>query len=173
MVRQKGLDLILQSALIRSIDAQFVFLGAGEPYYEQALTAIAAARPQHVGVQLDFTDALEHRLMAGADLFLMPSEYEPCGLTQMRAQRYGALPVGRRVGGIADTVEDDVTGFLFDDYRVEALEWAMSRALARFADREAWAQRMHTAMQRDFGWARAAERYHGVYNRAMAIAQAR
>ena len=67
-------------------------------------------------MQLDFTDRLEHRLMAGADIFLMPSLYEPCGLTQMRAQRYGALPVVRRVGGLADTVEDGVTGFVFDEY---------------------------------------------------------
>jgi starch synthase len=126
-----------------------------------------------VGVQLDFTDRLEHRLMAGADIFLMPSQYEPCGLTQMRAQRYGALPIGRRVGGIADTIEDDVTGFLFDEYTSDALERAISRSLARFADRDAWEARMRTAMQRDFGWERAAERYAGVYSRALAIAQAR
>lgn len=173
MVTQKGLDLILNSHLVWNLDAQFVFLGAGEARYERALTQLAAARPRHVGVQLDFTDRLEHRLMAGADIFLMPSQYEPCGLTQMRAQRYGALPVGRRVGGIADTVEDDVTGFLFDEYTAGALDWAMSRALARFADRDAWEPRMLTAMKRDFGWERAAERYATVYQRAIQIAQQR
>jgi starch synthase len=173
MVQQKGLDLILGSPLVRQLDAQFVFLGAGEARYERALTQLAASRPHHVGVQLDFTDRLEHRLMAGADIFLMPSQYEPCGLTQMRAQRYGALPIGRRVGGIADTVEDDVTGFLFDEYTPDALERAISRSLARFADRDAWDARMRTAMLRDFGWERAAERYAGVYSRALAIAQAR
>ena len=172
MVTQKGLDLVLGSQLVRTLDAQFVFLGAGERRYEQALLQLSAARPQHVGVQLDFTDRLEHRLMAGADLFLMPSQYEPCGLTQMRAQRYGALPVARRVGGIADTVDDDVTGFLFDEYTPGAFDWAISRALARFADREAWSTRMRVAMTRDFGWERAAERYDEVYRKAtLALAQ--
>lgn len=173
MVMQKGLDLILNSHLIWNLDAQFVFLGAGERRYERSLLQLASMRPRHVGVQLDFTDRLEHRLMAGADMFLMPSQYEPCGLTQMRAQRYGALPIGRRVGGIADTVDDDVTGFLFDEYNAGALDWAISRALARFADRDAWEPRMRTAMSRDFGWERAAERYAEVYQRATIIARQR
>jgi len=173
MVMQKGLDLILNSHLVWNLDAQFVFLGAGEPRYERALAHLASLRPRHVGVQLDFTDRLEHRLMAGADMFLMPSQYEPCGLTQMRAQRYGALPIGRRVGGIADTIDDDVTGFLFDEYSAGAMDWAISRALARFADRDAWEPRMRTAMQRDFGWERAAERYSEVYRRAVRIAAQR
>ena len=173
LVVQKGLDLILQSQLIRHLDAQFVFLGAGDPAYEQALLQLAASRPQHVGVQLDFTDALEHRLMAGADLFLMPSQYEPCGLTQMRAQRYGALPIGRRVGGINDTILDDATGFLFDRFAPEALDAGIARALARFHDPHAWAPRMRQAMQRDFGWARAADRYRAVYRQAASIVRTR
>ena len=173
MVTQKGLDLILNSNLVWNLDAQFVFLGQGEQRYEQALLQLASRRPQHVGVQLDFTDRLEHRLMAGADIFLMPSQYEPCGLTQMRAQRYGALVVGRRVGGIADTVEDDSTGFLFDEFRAGALDWAMSRALARFSDRAQWEPRMDEAMSRDFGWERSAERYAEVYRSAIGIARSR
>ncbi len=173
MVTQKGLDLVLNSHLVWNMDAQFVFLGQGEPRYEQALTRLAEARPRHVGVQLDFTDRLEHRLMAGADMFLMPSQYEPCGLTQMRAQRYGSLPIGRRVGGIADTVEDDVTGFLFDQFTAGAFDHAISRALVRFGDQAGWAQRMHTAMGRDFGWERSAERYAQVYERARALARSR
>jgi starch synthase len=172
MVTQKGIDLILNSHLVWNLDAQFVFLGAGEPRYEKALTELAAARPRNIGVQLDFTDRLEHRLMAGADMFLMPSQYEPCGLTQMRAQRYGSLPIARRVGGIADTVEDDVTGFLFNEYQPATLDWAMSRALARFADRSAWEPRMHEAMGRDFGWERSAQKYAQVYRRAIARARA-
>ena len=95
MVTQKGLDLILQSDELLALDAQFVFLGSGEKQYETALVELASSAPDRVGVQLDFTDRLEHRLMAGADLFLMPSLYEPCGLTQMRAQRYGAPPIVR------------------------------------------------------------------------------
>ncbi|MEN9816792.1 MAG: hypothetical protein RLZ32_672 [Gemmatimonadota bacterium] len=166
LVAQKGIDLVLRSRLVRTLDAQFVFLGGGDPALERALTALAASRPRHVGVQLKFTDRLEHRLMAGADLFLMPSQYEPCGLTQLRAQRYGALPVARRVGGIADTVRDDETGFLFDDFHPDALDWAITRALARFADPVAWRARMRTAMAQDFGWARSTEQYAAVYARA-------
>jgi len=173
MVKQKGLDVMLASQLVWNLDAQFVFLGAGDPAYERALTALAQARPRHVGVQLDFTDRLEHRLMAGADMFLMPSQYEPCGLTQLRAQRYGALPIGRRVGGIADTVEDDATGFLFDAFEAPAFDRAISRALARFHDANAWLPRMKTAMRRDFGWERSAERYAEVYRRATDIAKHR
>jgi starch synthase len=173
MVTQKGLDLILNSHLVWNMDAQFVFLGQGEPRYERALTQLAERRPRHVGVQFDFTDRLEHRLMAGADMFLMPSQYEPCGLTQMRAQRYGSLPIGRRVGGIADTVEDDVTGYLFDEFTPGAFDHAISRALARFADPRGWAQRMHTAMGRDFGWERSAERYDAAYLHAAAVARSR
>ena len=173
MVVQKGLDLVLNSPLIWTLDAQFVFLGAGEAKYEHALLALATARPQHVGVQLNFTDRLEHRLMAGADLFLMPSQYEPCGLTQMRAQRYGSLPVGRRVGGIADTVQDDTTGFLFDEFQPAALDRAISRGLASFADSSAWALRMRAAMQQDFGWERSAERYAQVYRQAIELVKSR
>ena len=173
IVAQKGLDLILESHLVWHLDAQFVFLGAGDRRYESALTALAQARPRHVGVQLDFTDRLEHRLMAGADMFLMPSQYEPCGLTQLRAQRYGALPIGRRVGGIADTIEDDATGFLFDAFEPKALDWAIQRALARFHDPAAWLPRMKTAMTRDFGWERSAERYAEVYRRASDLARKR
>lgn len=169
MVTQKGLDLLLSSWHVRMLDAQFVFLGAGERRYEQALLALARERPRQVGVQLNFTDRLEHRLMAGADIFLMPSQYEPCGLTQLRAQRYGALPVGRRVGGIADTIEDDVTGFLFDEYNTQAFDHGISRALARFSDPEAWLPRVRAAMNRDFGWARAAQRYADVYKRAIEV----
>jgi starch synthase len=173
MVTQKGLDLILNSYLIWNMDAQFVFLGKGEPRWERALTQLAEARPRHVGVQFNFTDRLEHRLMAGADLFLMPSQYEPCGLTQMRAQRYGSLPVGRRVGGIADTVEDDVTGFLFGEFTPGAMDHAISRALARFADPAAWAPRVHAAMGRDFGWERSVERYARAYVLAASVNRSR
>ena len=102
LVQQKGLDLILGATGLLASDAQFVFLGSGDPRYERALVDLASSAPNRIGVQLDFNDRLEHRLMAGADIFLMPSLYEPCGLTQMRAQRYGAPPVVRRVGGLAD-----------------------------------------------------------------------
>ncbi len=169
LVQQKGLDLILASTRLLSQDAQFVFLGSGDPGYEQALVALAGAAPQQIGVQLDFRDVLEHRLMAGVDLFLMPSLYEPCGLTQMRAQRYGSLPIGRRVGGLADTIEDGVTGFLFDAYDAPALEEAAFRALATYARPAAWARMMHAAMARDFSWQRSVAAYLDVYRRVAAL----
>ncbi len=167
MVTQKGLDLILDSGNLFDTDAQFVFLGGGERAYEAALVDLATRNPGRVGVQLDFTDRLEHRLMAGADLFLMPSLYEPCGLTQMRAQRYGALPVARRVGGLADTISDEQTGFLFDSYTTEAFEAAAFRALARFADPVRWTRMMQHAMARDFSWERSVQNYLAVYRKAL------
>jgi starch synthase len=119
-------------------------------------------------VQLDFTDRLEHRLMAGADLFLMPSLYEPCGLTQMRAQRYGSPPIVRHVGGLADTVEDGATGFAFDPYTPEAFQEATFRALDSFAHPSKWHSIMRQGMARDFSWERSVATYLDVYRRAVA-----
>src|SRR5829696_9010319 len=102
------------------------------------MSAPARSRCSSGSVELDFTEPLEHRLLAGADICLMPSQYEPCGLTQMRAQRYGTIPVARRVGGLADTIEDDRTGFLFDEYTASDFMRAVMRALERFRDPFAW-----------------------------------
>jgi starch synthase len=169
LVQQKGLDLILGNSRLLAEDAQFVFLGSGDAGYEQALVALAGAAPDRIGVQLDFRDGLEHRLMAGVDLFLMPSLYEPCGLTQMRAQRYGSLPIGRRVGGLADTIEAGVTGFLFDAYDVTALEGAAFDALTAYGHPNQWARMMQAAMARDFSWERSAAEYVDVYRRVVAL----
>jgi starch synthase len=173
MVTQKGLDLVLRSHRVQSLDAQFIFLGSGEKKFEEGLAKLAARRHKNVAVQLAFTDVLEHRLIAGADVLLMPSQYEPCGLTQMRAQRYGTLPVVRRVGGLADTVTDDVTGFLFDDYHPAALDWAIDRALNRYVDQAGWTKRMRAAMARDFDWTRSAEQYGQLYRRATELSSRR
>ena len=170
MVTQKGLDLILQSDDLLALDAQFVFLGSGEQQYETALVELASSAPDRVGVQLDFTDRLEHRLMAGADLFLMPSLYEPCGLTQMRAQRYGSPPIVRDVGGLADTVEDEVTGFAFDPYTPEAFQNATFRALNRFRQPAKWQSIVRQGMASDFSWERSVATYLDVYRRALALA---
>ena len=167
LVGQKGLDLILNAPKLLGSDAQFVFLGSGEPRYEKALVELATSAPNRIGVQLDFTDRLEHRLMAGADIFLMPSLYEPCGLTQMRAQRYGSPPVVRRVGGLADTVDDGLTGFSFDAYTPEAFQDAGLRALAAYGDSGKWQAMMRRAMARDFSWERAVDVYLDVYRRAL------
>lgn len=168
MVTQKGLDLILQSDELLAMDAQFVFLGSGEQKYETALVELASSAPDRVGVQLDFTDRLEHRLMAGADLFLMPSLYEPCGLTQMRAQRYGAPPIVRDVGGLSDTVQDEKTGFAFEPYTPEAFQEATFRALDRFRHPAKWQSIVRQGMASDYSWERSVATYIDVYRRALA-----
>jgi starch synthase len=168
LVAQKGLDIILGGDSLRQAEAQFVFLGSGEARYEAALAELATAHPDRIGANFAFTDRLEHRLLAGADFLLMPSLYEPCGLTQMRAQRYGALPVARRVGGLADTIEDEVTGYLFDEYSPAGFDRAVRRALAVFVDTPAWQEHSREAMTRDFSWGRSAVRYLELYRRALA-----
>ena len=168
MVAQKGLDLILGADLLATSDAQFIFLGAGEHRYHEALGDLAAAAPDRVAVEFAFTDHVEHRLLAGADALLMPSQYEPCGLTQMRAQHYGAVPVARRVGGLTDSITDGVTGFLFDEYTPAGLEQAIGRAVEAYGDRAVWRKLVRAAMARSFGWDRSAEQYLALYRRALA-----
>src|SRR6267143_2595936 len=166
LVAQKGLDQIVASQSLRLLDAQFIFLGAGEAQFEKALRELTARFPTRVGVNTAFTDALEHHLLAGADFLMMPSQYEPCGLTQMRAQLYGTIPVARRVGGLADTIEDGATGFLFDAYSPEAFVRATRRAIEHYADAHAWERMIRSAMSQDFGWPRSSESYVAAYRRA-------
>ena len=168
MVTQKGLDLVVHNRGLFQNRAQFVFLGSGERSFEEALHGLQRAMPDRVAVETSFSDLLEHVLMAGADLFLMPSQYEPCGLTQMRAQRYGTIPVARRVGGLADTIEDGVTGFLFDAFDERALAGGKWRALTEFGAPASWLEMQRAAMRRDFGWDRVAEVYGDLYAKAIA-----
>ncbi len=172
LVSQKGLDLILGDPGYFALDAQFMFLGAGEPRYEEALTAIAERAPNRISVQLQFSDELEHRLLAGADMCLMPSQYEPCGLTQMRAQRYGTIPIARKVGGLADTIEDGVTGFLFDDYTPGDFMRAAMRAIDQYEQPDGWLNMLREAMSRDFGWEQSATKYLNLYRRVVGMAPA-
>jgi len=169
MVAQKGLDLILGADLLSIPEVQFIFLGAGEHRYHEALGNLAAAAPDRLAVEFMFTDHLEHRLLAGADALLMPSLYEPCGLTQMRAQHYGAVPVARRVGGLTDSIVDGITGFLFDEYAPTALAQAVQRAVDAYADRNAWRKLVRAAMAQQFGWDRSGEQYLALYRRALAL----
>jgi starch synthase len=166
LVGQKGLDIVLNGALLSSTDAQFVFLGSGEHRYHEALANLAAVYPDRVVAEFAFTDRLEHRLLAGADFLLMPSLYEPCGLTQMRAQRYGAIPIARAVGGLRDSVEDGVTGFLFADYSTAALATAVERALYAYDHRDTWRTLVRNAMTQHFGWDEPTIRYAAIYRRA-------
>ncbi len=169
LVSQKGLDLILGDPGYFAFDAQYVFLGHGEARYEALLTELAERAPSRIAVKLDFTDKFEHLLLAGADMCLMPSLYEPCGLTQMRAQRYGTIPVARRTGGLADTIEDGVTGFLFDDYTSADFMRGAMRAVDQFRDVDGWEEMMREAMSRDFGWEKSATRYLSVYRRVLGL----
>jgi starch synthase len=167
LVSQKGLDLILGDPGYFAFDAQFAFLGSGEPRYVEALEAIANRAPNRIVVNTRFNDEREHRLLAGADMCLMPSQYEPCGLTQMRAQRYGTIPVARRVGGLADTIEDGVTGFLFDDYTPADFTRAVMRAIDQFEEPDGWLDMMRAGMARDFGWEQSAKKYLNLYRRVV------
>lgn len=170
MVAQKGIDIILADDMLLRHRAQFLFLGSGEPQYEQALARMAETAPDRIVLDTDFQESKEHRLMAGSDILLMPSQYEPCGLTQMRAQIYGALPVARRVGGLADTIDDQVTGFLFDAYGPEGLERGIARAISLYVGpRKVWEAHMREAMSRDFGWHSPAQRYLDVYLEALEV----
>lgn len=145
---------------------QWIFLGEGEERYRTALQRLADRFPDRVAACFDFSEEREHRLLAGADFLLMPSLYEPCGLTQMRAQRYGALPVARQVGGLADTIEDGVSGFLFRDYDAQDLARAVRRARDAWADTAAMRRRVQGAMRRDFSWEASVIQYQAVYHQA-------
>lgn len=173
MVYQKGLDLILGSPRFLSLDAQFLFLGQGEKKYVEILTELALRAPGRIGVQTNFTTTQEHRLMAGADMIIMPSQYEPCGLTQLRAQRYGALPVARKVGGLADTIEDGITGFLFDGFTTGEFLHACIRAIDHYQHPGPWQEMQREAMSRDFGWERSEQRYRDLYRRVLATPRSR
>jgi starch synthase len=169
LAEQKGFDILLKTDMFSEFDAQWVFLGEGEKRYENALRQLTIQFPERVAATFQFTEEREHRLLAGADFLLMPSQYEPCGLTQMRAQRYGALPVVRRVGGLGDTVEDRVTGFIFDEYASWALEEAVRYAIDLYRNRSDWEKLVREALVRDFSWWPIVDRYHEVYQRAVAV----
>jgi starch synthase len=150
-------------------EAQYVFLGTGEARFEQALRELARRHPMRVAVRIAHDEPTAHRLLAGADLFLMPSRYEPCGLTQMYAMRYGAIPIVRATGGLEDTVVDydertrTGSGFKFDDIDAAALGRAVRRASAAYKHKDAWLDLVVRTMRLDFGWTNSARRYVHCY----------
>lgn len=166
MVTQKGLELIMDNPPLMQLPGQFCFLGSGERRFEDGLQRLRAALPHRVSVTTSFSDPLEHLLMAGADHFLMPSQYEPCGLTQMRALRYGTIPVARRVGGLADTIDDGITGFLFDAYAPSAVVGALWRSCSEQRAPASWSAMQREAMLREFGWDSVVPHYLDLYARA-------
>ncbi len=174
LVHQKGVDLAL--AALRTLERPFraVILGTGDPGLEDQVRALARDRPREIRAFLTYDDGLARRIYAGADLMLIPSRYEPCGMTQMIAMRYGCVPVARETGGLADTVldldlADQPTGFLFAEPTVGALSFALRRALATHRRGGLEALRRH-GMSLDFGWHRSAGDYVQLY-RALAGAE--
>ena len=166
MVEQKGLDLIAGSAgEIPALEATFIVLGTGDPRYEALWRALAAAHPDRIGVQIGFDEALAHLIEGGADLFLMPSRFEPCGLNQMYSQRYGTPPLARATGGLADTIVDGETGFLFERAEPGALLAAVRRAVETYRDARRWREMQRRGMARDFSWSIPARRYGDLYAR--------
>jgi starch synthase len=173
-VDQKGLDILLE-ALPRVLDrrVQFVILGTGDKRYEEAFSHLARTRQDRAAAFIGFNGVLAQKIYAGSDIFLMPSRFEPCGLGQLVAMRYGAVPVVRRTGGLVDTVMDydpatgTGTGFLFDEYAPEALMDALERALALYDTPEAWRRLVREAMERDFSWNKSAALYTELYIEAM------
>jgi len=178
LVEQKGADLVLEAApQLIALGAQLVLLGSGEKRLEEAFSTLAHRYPGSVGVKIGFDEALAHRIEAGADLFLMPSRFEPCGLNQMYSMRYGTPPVVRRTGGLADSVvdhgavdEDAPTGFVFDGEDADSLVAAIERALAVYRSPMRWQALQRSAMARDSGWDPSALEYLALYRRALARA---
>jgi starch synthase len=171
---QKGLDLIdmIVEPLLNSHDAQIVIVGTGEQRYHERLKGLRARFPERLALFLTFNEALTHKVYAGSDMFLMPSRFEPCGLGQMVALRYGTIPVVRATGGLADTVHDydrssDVgNGFVFDEYNSYELYGAIVRALDAYRDPAAWLQIQSNAMAADHSWNASARRYAELFRMA-------
>ncbi len=164
MTHQKGLDLVLAVADgIVHRGGQLVMLGTGDKLIEQAVRDTAARHPGRVACMIGYDEGLSHRIEAGADSFLMPSRFEPCGLNQMYSLRYGTPPIVHATGGLRDTVEDGVTGFVFQEPTPHALWLAVERAMDLFAQKPAWKKMMLAGMHRDFSWENSAKAYQALY----------
>jgi starch synthase len=174
LATQKGFDIVSRIAeeLVRR-DVAVIALGTGEPTYESFFRGWAFRHPGQVAVQIRYDDALAHKIEAGADIFLMPSRYEPCGLNQIYSLKYGTVPVVRATGGLDDTIDewDPVkktgTGFKFSGYDARNLLAEIDSALAAFKNKAAWTQLMRNGMREDFGWDSSAREYVEVYEAAV------
>jgi starch synthase len=177
LTEQKGCDLLIDSLRdILACGCQVFVLGSGEERYETALQSLAREFPRRLAVRVGYDAVLAHQIIAGSDLFLMPSRFEPCGLTQMYAMRYGTVPVARATGGLCDTVAPhgahaSPTGFLFADYTPSALTEAVRTAVAVYtAGGAPWTTLQDNGMTRDFSWQRSAAEYESLYAVTLATA---
>ena len=171
LAEQKGIDLVAESLdAILGLDAQFVLLGTGEPALHEAFEAAKARHPSRVGLKLGFDVALSHKIEAGADMFLMPSRYEPCGLNQMYSLAYGTIPIVRATGGLDDTIQPFEpesgagTGFKFAETSADALLASVRDAVVFYRQREPWRRLIENAMACDFSWNRSAKEYEALYH---------
>jgi starch synthase len=168
--RQKGFDLLARAADdLANRDVAVVVLGSGDPYFEHFFRDWVFRHPDNVAAHFSYDEALAHKIEAGADMFLMPSRYEPCGLNQIYSLKYGTVPIVHATGGLDDTVEEwnartgAGTGFKFPAYTPADLIAAVDRALDAFRDREGWTRLIRNGMARDYAWAHSARQYAQIY----------
>ena len=168
-VEQKGIDLVTECAeRILRLDTQMIVLGSGDQRYHDFFEWLRRSYPDRVGIYIGFNNGLAHRIEAGADMFLMPSLFEPCGLNQIYSLRYGTLPIVRLTGGLADTIEDGINGFTFFDFTAHFFLDALQRAIDVYRQHpDRWKQMMTTAMGQDFSWEKSAEKYLDVYAKTL------
>lgn len=163
-VWQKGVDLIIDK--YSKLNCQFVFLGTGEKKYEDQLKNLAKKFPRQFSVQIKFDEDLAHDIYAGSDMFLVPSRFEPCGLTQMIAMRYGAVPLVRKTGGLADTVNSNV-GFTFKTFNVSSLYKTVKKAIEVYQNKPQFKQLQINGMRSDFSWNKSAKEYLSLYKKLL------
>jgi starch synthase len=177
LVEQKGLDLIIQmlDLFMAYTDSQFIVLGTGDRYYETQLWQMTARYPGRMSTQLLYNEALSRRVYAGCDSFLMPSRFEPCGISQMLALRYGCVPMVRRTGGLVDTVshnnpiDNTGTGYCFDRYEPLDLFTCMIRTWEGFRYKDKWKELQQRGMREDFGWDISARKYVKLYSDILGV----
>jgi len=167
LTRQKGADLLTEvAAQLMAEDVYLAALGNGDPEYEEVFRRLAAEFPGRVAVRIGFDNGLAHRIEAGADMFLMPSQYEPCGLNQIYSLKYGTVPVVRATGGLDDTIEAG-TGFKFQEYTGAALLGALREAVRAYGNGPGWRETMLCGMAKDFSWKTSAAVYSALYRRLL------
>ena len=175
LVDRRGLDILIPALEgIFGLGLDVAIMGFGEDHYHQTLTDLARRHQGRLGVHIGYDMLLAHKMMAGGDMLIMPSRYEPCGLHQMHAMRYGTVPVVRATGGLDDTVEqhgpaNPGVGFKFREYTPDAILSALGDALSFYGKREEWQGIMRRGMQKDFSWESAAASYEQIYRRAVEI----